>query len=126
MAIEPAAISASPAITTTWVPVTATAPVRPAARANGTVRPSEAATVKRSNDSNAAHWANFIECVKTRQRPICDIEIGVRSSAMCLLANVALRSGLRVDWDDANWTTLQPEARPFLPREYRAPWKLEI
>ena len=86
----------------------------------------EAATVKRSNDSNAAHWANFIECVKTRQRPICDIEIGVRSSAMCLLANVALRSRQRVDWDDANWTTLQPEARPFLTREYRAPWKLEI
>src|ERR1700686_2895256 len=39
MAIEPAAISAKPARTTMWVE--ATAPERPAARAKGTVRPSE-------------------------------------------------------------------------------------
>src|ERR1035441_9789804 len=39
MAMDPAAISANPAITTTWT--WASAPVRPAARANGTVRPSD-------------------------------------------------------------------------------------
>lgn len=39
MAMEPAAISASPAVTTTWED--ATAPERPAASANGTVRPSD-------------------------------------------------------------------------------------
>src|ERR1700722_19819044 len=39
MAIEPAAISAMPAVMT--IVVVSTAPVRPAARANGTVRPSD-------------------------------------------------------------------------------------
>lgn len=85
-----------------------------------------AATGKQSNDSNVAHWANFIDCVKTRKKPICDIEIGARSTVMCLLANVALRCGRKLDWDEANWTTAQPEARPLLTREYRAPWKLEL
>jgi hypothetical protein len=86
----------------------------------------EARTVKASNDSHAAHWANFIACVKSRQKPICDIEIGARSTVMCLLANVALRSGRKLDWDEAHWTTVQPEARALLTRAYRAPWKLEL
>jgi predicted dehydrogenase len=86
----------------------------------------EAQTTKASNDSHAAHWANFIDCIKSRQKPICDIETGARSTVMCLLANVALRSGRKLDWDEANWTTVQPEARPLLTRQYRAPWKLEL
>jgi predicted dehydrogenase len=86
----------------------------------------EARTEKASNDSHVAHWANFIACVKSRERPICDIEIGARSTVMCLLANVALRSGRKLDWDEAQWTTVQPEARPLLTRQYRAPWKLEL
>ena len=40
MAIDPAATSAKPAMTTTVV-VTCSVPDRPAARANGTVRPSD-------------------------------------------------------------------------------------
>ena len=86
----------------------------------------EPASVKKSDNSNAAHWANFIDCVKTRKRPISDIEIGARSTAMCLLANVSFRSGLKLDWDEANWTTRQSAAHKFLTREYRAPWKLEV
>jgi predicted dehydrogenase len=86
----------------------------------------EPVLVTKSNDANQAHWANFLDCVKTRKKPICDIEIGVRSSVMCLLANVSLRSGMKIDWDEKNFTTMQPEARKYLTREYRAPWKLEI
>jgi len=85
-----------------------------------------ARTEKASNDSHVAHWANFVACMKSRQKPICDIEIGARSTVMCLLANVALRSGRKLDWDEAHWTTVQPEARPLLTRAYRAPWKLVL
>jgi hypothetical protein len=90
---------------------------------NSSLAPVE---VARSNDANQAHWANFLECVKTRQKPICDIEIGVRSSVMCLLANVSLRCGMKLDWDEEKFTTRQTEARKFLSRKYRAPWKLEV
>src|SRR5712691_1961218 len=86
----------------------------------------EAVTVKSANNSNMAHWANFLDCVKTRQRPISDIEIGHRSTTTALLGNVALRSKLRIDWDAKAETTAQPAARKFLHREYRKPWKLEV
>jgi len=89
---------------------------------------SELAAVneKASNSTNMAHWANFLECVKTRQKPISDIETGHRSTATCLLGNVALRSGLRIDWDDKTQTARQKEAARYLKREYRKPWKLSV
>jgi hypothetical protein len=33
---------------------------------------------------------------------------------------------MRVDWDPRKETTLQEAARPYLTREYRAPWKLVV
>jgi predicted dehydrogenase len=82
--------------------------------------------VKSSNNSGRDHWKNFIECVKRRQKPVSDIEIGHRSTATALLGNVALRSRLRIDWDGKTETCRQAEARKFLHREYRKPWKLEV
>jgi len=81
---------------------------------------------KSTDSGNANHWANFLECVRTRQKPQSDIETCQRSTTTCLLGNVALRSRLRLDWDAQKWTTDQPEARKFLTREYRAPWKLVV
>jgi predicted dehydrogenase len=81
---------------------------------------------QRINDAHLAHWANFLECIRTRQKPVSDIETGYRSTATCLLGNAALRSRMRVAWDPHKETTLQGEARPYLTREYRAPWKLAV
>jgi hypothetical protein len=81
---------------------------------------------QRINDAHLAHWANFLECIRTRQKPVSDIETGYRSTATCLLGNVALRSRMRVDWDPHKETTQQEAARPYLTREYRAPWKLAV
>ena len=55
-----------------------------------------------------------------------DIEIGHRSTTTALLGNVALRSKMRVDWDSSRETTAESEARHYLRREYRKPWKLEV
>jgi len=81
---------------------------------------------KSSDSGNANHWANFLECVRTRQKPISDIEVCQRSTTTCLLGNVALRSRLHLDWDAQKWTTAQVEARKYLTREYREPWKLVV
>ena len=64
--------------------------------------------------------------MRSRKPPISDIEIGHRSTATCLLANVALRSRQRVEWDPDTETTPNKEAATYLRREYRAPWKLEL
>ncbi len=87
---------------------------------------SEAEEEKRGNDAFAAHWQNFIDCIKTRKRPASDIEIGHHSTTTAILGNMAYRSKLRLDWDAQRETTMQTEARHMLKREYRKPWKLEV
>jgi predicted dehydrogenase len=82
--------------------------------------------MKNTSGGNGEHWANFLSCMHTRERPISDIDKCRRSTATCLLGNVALRSRQRVDLDSKNWTVAQPEARKYLSREYRAPWKLVV
>ena len=72
------------------------------------------------------HWKNFLECIKTRQRPTSDIEKLVRSSTACVLANVAMRANVRLDIDEKTLAVRQPEARPFNKIDYRPPWKLEV
>jgi hypothetical protein len=64
--------------------------------------------------------------MRTREKPISDIEIGHRSTATCLLANVALRSRQRVEWNPQTETTPNQEAATYLKKEYRAPWKLTL
>ena len=77
-------------------------------------------------DMNAPHWKNFVECVRTREKPISEIETCVRSTTTCLLANIALRHGLTLDWDDKAFTVKQNEAKAYLKAKYRSPWKLEV
>jgi predicted dehydrogenase len=86
----------------------------------------EPATVKASSSGNKEHWANFLQCIRTREKPTSDIEKCQRSTTTCLLGNVALRSRLRLDFDPDKWTVAQAEARKYLTREYRKPWKLTV
>jgi predicted dehydrogenase len=53
------------------------------------------------------HTRNFLDCVKSRQRPVCDIEIGFNSSLPCLLANLSIRQGRSFAWDN-NTKTARP------------------
>jgi predicted dehydrogenase len=75
---------------------------------------------------NVPHWKNFIECIKTRAKPMSEIETCVRSSTVCLLANLSMRHKTRLDWDEKNWTVHQDSVKPFLKAKYRSPWKLTV
>jgi predicted dehydrogenase len=79
---------------------------------------------KNTNNHNLAHWRNFAACIRSRERPVSDIQEGYRSTTMALLGNIAYRSRQRVDWDPQAETTGNKEAEPYLRREYRKPWKL--
>ncbi|HXS93082.1 MAG TPA: Gfo/Idh/MocA family oxidoreductase [Candidatus Limnocylindrales bacterium] len=77
-------------------------------------------------DMNVPHWRNFQECLRSREKPASDIETCVRSTTTCLLANLALRHAVTLDWDEPAWTVKQHEIKPFLKAKYRAPWTLEV
>jgi hypothetical protein len=56
-----------------------------------------------------AHWANFLECLRTRRKPVSDIETCVRSTVTSLLADIAHRYSTTLDWDEKTFTTKQSE-----------------
>ena len=84
--------------------------------------------MERVDDGLLRHVGNMLDCMRTRKMPQTNIEYGHRSSSACLLANVALRSKERLEWDVANPKLLKggPVAQKLLGREYRAPWKLTV
>lgn len=73
------------------------------------------------------HVRNFVECVKTRQRPNCDLEtIGHPASILCHAGNIAARVGRTLTLDPQTETFHgDNEANALRTRpEYRRPWTL--
>jgi predicted dehydrogenase len=69
------------------------------------------------------HAKNFLDCMRSRELPICDVEIGHRSATVCHLGNIAARLGRQVQWDpDAETSPSDAEAQNMIDRPYRAPW----
>jgi predicted dehydrogenase len=74
-------------------------------------------------DQFKRHARNFLDCVKSRQRPNADIEDGHRSTTFSLIANIALATRARLDWDaQAERFTNNDQANELLDYEYRQPW----
>jgi hypothetical protein len=64
-------------------------------------------------------------CIKTRKQPICDVEIGCRSAALCHLGNIALRTGKTIEWDpEKEVIANDPTLNRWLSKPYRAPWRI--
>ena len=69
-------------------------------------------------------WANLLDCIKNKKRPVCDIEIGHRSTTMSLLGMLSLKLGRSLKWDGEKQVVVgDEEANKMLSRPYRAPWK---
>jgi predicted dehydrogenase len=71
------------------------------------------------------HLDNWYESIKSRQLPICDVEIGHRSATVCHLGSVAMRLGTKIKWDPAKEQVEgDPKSAKLMSYAYRAPWKL--
>jgi hypothetical protein len=69
------------------------------------------------------HARNFLDCIRSRQAPVSDVESGHQVAAACHLANISLRLGRRIVWDaDKNQIVGDREAAQHLLRPYRKPW----
>jgi predicted dehydrogenase len=77
--------------------------------------------------NNTGHAQNFVDCMRTRQRPVADLEtVGHPSSLLCHLGNAAWRAGRTLHFDNEKCTFVGDEdANQYLTRtEYREPWVL--
>jgi predicted dehydrogenase len=69
------------------------------------------------------HCRNFIDCIKSRQRPISDVEEGHQVNTACHLANISLRTGRKLRYDVNKEEIIgDREANAMLERPYRKPW----
>ena len=80
----------------------------------------------KGNETHRQHVDNFLECIKTRQTPVCPPEIGRAAALHVHIANIAARVGeTTLEWDDANNRfTNSEKANELVVPEYRKPWKL--
>lgn len=80
-----------------------------------------------TSEQSKAHIRNFLECVRSRQTPTADIEIGHISTTLCHLGNIAWRVGREVSFDTATQSFgNDAAANALLTKTYRAPWTLPV
>ena len=74
---------------------------------------------------NKGHHDNWLDCIASRERPICDVEVGHRSATVCHLGNIALRLGRELNWDpQAERFVNDDQANQFVGKPMSAPWHL--
>jgi hypothetical protein len=68
-------------------------------------------------------FGDFLHCVRSRERPFRDIELGHRTATVCHLSNIAYWLKRPLKWDPVKEQILgDPEANRWLSRPKRAPW----
>lgn len=96
--------------------------------AEETPRMDAVARTTRTNTSGSGldlHVRNFLECMKTREKPNADIEIGAHIARFAHLGNISLRTGRKVFWNPEKQEFIgDKEANTYVKASYRAPWKV--
>ncbi len=71
------------------------------------------------------HLQNWLDCIKTRERPHADVEIGHRSISVCHLLNITRELGRKLKWDPEQETFPDDkEAAKMVNRPRRAGFEL--
>lgn len=71
------------------------------------------------------HWQDFLDCVKARRMPICDVATGASSVISCHLLNIAYLKGASFKWNPKTKTFAAGGDPKWLTRDsYRGPWKV--
>jgi predicted dehydrogenase len=74
-------------------------------------------------DTMAMNERDWLNCIRSRQRPLCEVEDGHRVATTCNLANMSLRLGRSIRWDPEKEAVIgDKEAAAMCVRPYRAPW----
>ena len=72
------------------------------------------------------HYQDWIDCIKSRKDPICDVETGHRSASVCNLANIAYQLRTPLTWDPVKEKFKgNKDANKLLGKDYRKPYKIK-
>ena len=71
------------------------------------------------------HMLNWLECIRSREKPVANMEIGHHSTVVCHLGNIARWTGRKLQWDPEKEVFVNDEdANKYLERPMRAPYGL--
>jgi predicted dehydrogenase len=74
---------------------------------------------------DADHARNFLDCVKSKKAPSCEMEFGHRCTSAALIGNVAHRTKTYLEWDAKKERfTNNDSANKLLVPTYRKPYEL--
>jgi len=69
------------------------------------------------------HKQNWIDCIKSRRRPVADVEVGARTNTICQLGSIGYQLRRRLRWNPEREEFVDDMAANRLrSRENRAPW----
>jgi predicted dehydrogenase len=75
--------------------------------------------------STADHARNFLDCIKSREKCNCDIEVGHHDTVAALIGNIAHKTKSYLEWDAKQERFTNSEAaNKMLSYRYREPYKL--
>ncbi|WP_394700518.1 Gfo/Idh/MocA family protein [uncultured Ilyobacter sp.] len=73
------------------------------------------------------HQVDWLNCVRSRKRPICDVAIGASSVTVCHLGNICYWLNRPIKWDPQKREIIGDEAASrWLDRPKRSPWRLYL
>jgi predicted dehydrogenase len=71
------------------------------------------------------HMQNWLDCIRSREKPIADVEIGHRSTTVAHLGNIARWLGRKLRWDpEKEIFPGDDEANSYIDRPRRKPYAL--
>jgi predicted dehydrogenase len=70
------------------------------------------------------HHSDWLDAIKTRKEPICDVAIGASSAIACHLMNCAYYYGAKAKWDPVKHVFVSGGDAQWLTRNYRGLWKV--
>ena len=83
--------------------------------------PSNAVRLYKSND----HRGDWVNSMRTRKPPICDVEVGARTVSVCHLVNLSYYHGQRMKWDPKKEKFVGGTGDPkWLDVPHRSPWQI--
>lgn len=73
------------------------------------------------------HYKDFLDAIRKRSKPICDVETGHRTSSVCNIGNIAYQLKRRLEWDPLKEIFKNdPEANDLLGRPMVNEWGIKI
>jgi predicted dehydrogenase len=71
------------------------------------------------------HQGDWLAAIRTRKKPICDVEIGARTATVCNLVNLAYYHGQPMKWSPSREKFTHGTGDPsWLDVPHRTPWKV--